>query len=45
MHQNFGNVGDLDGKSIGFTENPISLCPCGLSVYRVRVHAGWLCIG
>jgi hypothetical protein len=45
MHQSFGNVGNLNGKSLGFTENPIFLCPRGLSVYRVHVHMGWMCIG
>ena len=45
MHQSFDNVRDLDDKSLEVTENPIFLCPRGLSVYRVHVHAGWLCIG
>ena len=53
-HQSFGNVGDLDGKSLRFTENPIFLDVRGLSVYRVRTlcrlflyrertYTGWLC--
>jgi hypothetical protein len=33
MHQSFDNVGDLDDKSLGFTENPIS-----------NAHMGCLCI-
>jgi hypothetical protein len=37
MHQSFGNVRNLDDKSLGFIEK--GACTHGLAVYMVSVHA------